>query len=174
MVSQGQLSIGTSVVPSRSQQLLSHPIVIKPSSKRPCTSVIMGVEALPADPYAMIMATVARIISPVNPQTSLIGLASHQAIGAASHLRTGAQATVIGTIHGPGPTGPITTQTVSTEPDISILSIPAWNVQVHMIMDEDDREEGGGEGAQTFTRLLEQKKERESPTSHLKRVRSGG
>ena len=86
VASQGQLSIGTSVVPSGSQQPLSHPIVIEPTSKRPHTGVIIGVETLTlaANPNAMITATVARMIAPVNPQTSLLGLAGHQAVGAVS------------------------------------------------------------------------------------------
>ena len=100
------------------------------------------------------------MVAPINPQASLRGLADHQAVGAASGLGAGVQATMIGTSHSPGPTGPITAKMDTTEPDISILPTPAKNTQVYMVVDDEDDNGGGGEEAQTFTRLMEPKKER--------------
>ena len=103
---QSQPFSGTSIVPSKSKCPLSHPIVIKPMSKKPCTGIIVGFEALtiPSDLNTTVTATVSRMVAPINPHSLLQGLASHQAVGAASRLEAGVQATVIGTIHGPGPT----------------------------------------------------------------------
>ena len=64
---------GTSTVPSRKKCPLCHPIVIEPTFKKPCTDVIVGFEAftIPSDPNSMVTATVARMVTIINPQASL-------------------------------------------------------------------------------------------------------
>ena len=127
---------------------------------RPPAGVMMGVEGLtlPSDPKATITATVARLVDPVRSQTSLQGLASHQAAVATSQVGMSTAATVIGTIHGPGLPGPITIAGCSNEPQISVLPPQEKKSQVFMVVGDDDIVEVGG--AQGFTRIIEPKRER--------------
>ena len=144
--SQGQSVVNTSITPSGSNQPVSHPIVIEPSRLRPPTGVMVGVEGLtlPSDPQAMITATVARLVTPVGSQTSLQGLASHQAAVATSQVGMDTSSTVIGTIHGPGLLGPITVAGGSTEPKISVLPSCEKGSQVFMVVEDDNVVEVGG------------------------------
>ena len=118
--SQGRSVVKTSITHSGSNHQVSHPIVIQPSRPGPSTCVVMGVEGLtlPLDPAVTITATVARLVDPVGSQTSLQGLASHQASIAKLQGSMSTSTTIIGTIYGPGLPGPITVAGGSTEPGI--------------------------------------------------------
>ena len=76
-------------------------------------------------------------------------------------MGAGPQATVIGIIHGPGPTGPITVQIGTAEPDIITLPTPAKDIQVYMVVDDEYDHREGGDETPVFTRLVELKREGE-------------
>ena len=161
--SQGQSALSTSITPSGSKHPVSHPIDIEPQELRPPTGVMMGVEGLtlPSDPKAMITATVPRLVAPVDSQTSLQGLASHQATGMVSRVGVSTLVTIIDTIHGPGLPGPITIAGGSTEPEISIIPPQEKESQVFMVVEDDNVVEVSR--TQRFTRLIEPKRERMDP-----------
>ena len=144
---------------------MSHPIIIQPMRLRPPAGVMIGVEGLtlPSDPKATITATVARLVDLVSSQTSLQGIASHQAAVVTSQGSMSTAATVIGTIHGMGLPGPITIAEGSNEPQISVLPSQEKECQVFMVVEDDKIVEVGG--AQGFTRIIEPKRERMDPPS---------
>ena len=166
--SQSQLVSGTFITPSGNTHPVSHPIVIQPYNQRPASGVILGVEGLtlPSDPAATMVAMMVRLVDPIGSQTSLQGLASHQAVGVTSQEGATTAATVIGTIHGPGLPRPITVAGGSTEPIVSASTSQGEGSQVFMVVeDDDDIVEIGS--AQGFTQLVEPMKEKTDPPSTM-------
>ena len=123
----------------------------------------MGVEGLtiPLDPAVTVTATVTRLVDPMGSQTSLQGLASHQAAVETSQEGT-SMATVIGTIHRPGLHRPITDAGGSTS--------QGEGSQVFMkVEDDEDIVEIGT----SFTQLVEPKKEKKDPPSIMPHTSRG-
>ena len=163
-ISQSHPVVETLITPLGNTHPVSYPIVIQPSSQRPPSGIIMGVEGLtlPSDPAATVTATVARLVDPMGSHTSLQGLASRQAAIITSQAGMSTTTTIIGTIHGSGLPGPITAAGGSTKPVVSASTSQGEGSQIFMVVEDDDNIVDVGT-AQGFTKIVEPKRERADP-----------
>ena len=142
---------------------MSHRIIIQPSNQRLPPGIIMGV-TLSSDPAETVTATVARLVDPMGSHTLLQGLASHQAAIATSCTGVSTTTTIIGTIHGPGLPGSITTVGGSIEPVVSVSTSQGEGSNIFMVVEDDDDIMKVGT-APGFTKIVEPKRERVDPPS---------
>ena len=160
--SQSQPVVGTFTTPSGVARPMSQPIIIQPPDQRPPSRIITGFEGLtlPSDPTVMVIITMARLVNPLGPSTSLQGLASHQAVSATPQVGVSATPNVIGTIHGPGTPSLIAAVEGSIESVVSASTSHEGEHNIVMIVgdDEDDIVEVGT--VQGFSKIMEPKEEK--------------
>ena len=163
--SQSQPVVGTFTTLSGVAHPMSHSIIIQPPDQRPPSRIITGVEGLtlPSDATAMVTITVARLVNPLGPHTSLQGLASYQAVSATSQVGVSATPNVIGTIHGPGTPGLIATVEGSIEPVVSASTSCEGEHNIFMVVGDDEDDIVEVEMVQGFTKIVEPKEEKMDP-----------